>query len=61
MLLLVVVFAAIWRFRSWLVGVFENVEVMGHSGADLEAELLHHETNHQAADEQPPPEDEDGR
>jgi hypothetical protein len=26
------------------MGVFENVEVLGRSGADLETELLHHET-----------------
>jgi hypothetical protein len=26
------------------MGVFENVEVLGKSGADLESELLHHET-----------------
>ena len=26
------------------MGVVENVEVMGMSGADLETELLHHET-----------------
>jgi len=37
---------AAWRFRSWLMGVFENVEVMGRSGADLENELLHHQASH---------------
>ena len=26
------------------MGVVENVEVLGKSGADLETELLHHET-----------------
>ena len=26
------------------MGVFENVEVLGTSGADLETELLHHQT-----------------
>ena len=26
------------------MGVFENVEILGTSGADLETELLHHET-----------------
>lgn len=26
------------------MGVFENVEVLGLSGADLETELLHHQT-----------------
>jgi len=46
-----------WRFRSWLVGVFENVEVMGMSGADLETELMPHQTNAEdtaAEDAQPP-------
>jgi hypothetical protein len=38
------VIAAAWRFRSWLMGVFENVVVLGRSGADLETELLHHQT-----------------
>ena len=46
-LVLLVVFlvaiGSVWRYRSWLVGVFENVEVMGKSGADLETELLHHD------------------
>ena len=32
------------------MGVFENVEVLGRSGADLETELLHHETSPEAAD-----------
>ena len=31
------------------MGVFENVEVLGKSGADLETELLHHETSPEAA------------
>ena len=31
------------------MGVFENVEVLGRSGADLETELLHHETSPGAA------------
>ena len=42
-----------WRYRSWLMGVFENVEVMGLSGADLETELLHHEAGAEAPDETP--------
>ena len=33
--------AAGWRYRSWLIGVLENVVVLGKSGADLETELLH--------------------
>jgi hypothetical protein len=32
------------------MGVFENVEVLGRSGADLETELLHHEASPQATD-----------
>lgn len=31
------------------MGVFENVEVLGTSGADIETELLHHQAS-------PPPE-----
>ena len=27
------------------MGVFENVEVLGRSGADLESELLHHQAS----------------
>ena len=42
LLLVLIVVAVAWRFRSWLMGVFENVEVLGRSGADLEAELLQH-------------------
>ena len=40
------------------MGVFENVEVLGKSGADLESELLHHETDAPTidADAQPPAE-----
>jgi hypothetical protein len=49
-LLLVALIAAGWRFRSWLMGVFENVEVLGRSGADLETELLHHDASPRAAD-----------
>jgi hypothetical protein len=48
---LLVLITAAWRFRSWLVGVFENVEVLGRSGADLESELLHHESSSPAIDE----------
>jgi hypothetical protein len=44
LLVVLVLVAAGWRFRSWLMGVFENVEVLGTSGADLETELLHHQT-----------------
>jgi hypothetical protein len=55
-LLVLVLIAAVWRFRSWLMGVFENVEVLGKSGADLETELLHHETESEAEPEGPPPE-----
>jgi hypothetical protein len=33
------------------MGVFENVEVLGKSGADLESELLHHESSPPAIDE----------
>jgi hypothetical protein len=44
-LLLPILIASAWRYRSWLMGVFENVEVLGTSGADLEAELLHHEVS----------------
>jgi hypothetical protein len=44
-LLLLVLTAGAWRFRSWLMGVFENVEVLGKSGADLETELLHHQAS----------------
>jgi hypothetical protein len=40
--------AAVWRFRSWLMGVFENVEILGTSGADVESELLHHQTSDRA-------------
>jgi hypothetical protein len=47
---LAVLIVAAWRSRSWLVGVFENVEVLGVSGADLETELLHHEPGPQADD-----------
>jgi hypothetical protein len=39
----VVLIAAAWRFRSWLMGVFENVVVLGRSGADIETELFHHQ------------------
>jgi len=56
-LLLVLPLVADWRFRSWLVGVFENVEVLGKSGADLETELLHHDEASPAevgADVKPP-------
>jgi hypothetical protein len=49
------VIGAAWRFRSWLIGVFENVEVLGRSGADLEAELLHHESSPPFVDIDPPP------
>lgn len=42
-LLFLVLAAAVWRFRSWLMGVLENVVVLGRSGADLETELLHHQ------------------
>ncbi len=52
--LLVVVIAGAWRFRSWLMGVFENVEVLGRSGADLETELLHHETSPEGEPEASP-------
>lgn len=45
LLLLLVLMVVAWRFRSWLMGVFENVVVLGKSGADLETELLHHETS----------------
>src|SRR5262245_10065973 len=45
LLFLLVLIVAAWRFRSWLMGVFENVVVLGKSGADLETELLHHETS----------------
>jgi len=38
------------------MGVFENVEVLGKSGADLESELLHHEPESVDA-EAPPPEE----
>jgi len=61
LLLSAVVAGTVWRFRSWLMGVFENVEVMGRSGADLETELLHHETSdvpeaaEGQADPEPPP------
>ena len=41
LLVLVGLVAAAWRYRSWLMGVFENVNVLGRSGADLENELLH--------------------
>jgi hypothetical protein len=44
-LVFAVAIVSVWRYRSWLVGVFENVEVMGKSGADLETELLHHDEN----------------
>ena len=56
LLLLVFPIAAAWRFRSWLVGVFENVEVLGKSGADLETELLNHEEGPPEGDagDQPP-------
>ena len=56
LLALVLVIAAAWRFRSWLMGVFENVEVLGKSGADLESELLQHESSPPAIDAgaQPP-------
>ena len=37
------------------MGVFENVEVLGLSGADLEAELLHHETSPGAEGADDPP------
>jgi hypothetical protein len=50
-----VLVAAAWRFRSWLMGVFENVEVLGRSGADLETELLHHEASPEAAEADPQP------
>ncbi len=43
LLFLLVVMAAAWRFRSWLMGVLENVVVLGRSGADLETQLLHHQ------------------
>jgi hypothetical protein len=49
-LFVVILIAGVWRFRSWLIGLLENVVVMGRSGADLETELLHHETS-------PPPSD----
>ena len=53
----------VWRFRSWLVGVFENVEVLGVSGADLETELLQHEASPEPpsvdAVADPPPESTD--
>ena len=55
LLLLVLPIAAAWRFRSWLVGVFENVEVLGKSGADLETELLHHEESAPDGDAGAPP------
>lgn len=45
LLVLLVVTAAAWRFRSWLMGVFENVVVLGRSGADLETQLLHHQAS----------------
>ena len=48
--LFLIVIAAAWRFRSDLIGVLENVVVMGHSGADLETELLHHEPAPSEAD-----------
>jgi hypothetical protein len=50
-----VLIAATWRFRSWLMGVFENVVVLGRSGADLESELFHLETEllHHETSEQP--------
>lgn len=41
---LAILAGAAWWFRSWLVGVLENIVVLGKSGADLEVELLHHET-----------------
>ena len=37
------------------MGVFENVEVLGKSGADLESELLHHESDPPAIDAADPP------
>ncbi|HET9782872.1 MAG TPA: hypothetical protein VFR33_13960 [Candidatus Dormibacteraeota bacterium] len=46
-LLFLALAAALWRFRSWLMGVFENVVVLGRSGADLETELLHHQPAHE--------------
>src|SRR5262245_9871393 len=55
LVLLALLIGATWRFRSWLMGVFENVEVMGKSGADLESELLHHEASPEAEAEAPPP------
>jgi hypothetical protein len=45
LLVVVILITGTWRFRSWLIGVLENVVVMGRSGADLETELLHHETS----------------
>lgn len=45
LLVLLVLVTAAWRSRSWLMGVFENVEVLGRSGADLETELLHHQAS----------------
>ena len=55
LLLLIVPVAAAWRFRSWLMGVFENVEVLGKSGADLETDLLHHESSPPEPDAEVPP------
>ena len=55
LLILVGLIAAAWRYRSWLMGVFENVDVLGRSGADLENELLH---TFEAPDDAPPVEPE---
>jgi hypothetical protein len=56
-LLAAILIVGTWRFRSWIMGVFENVVILGRSGADLETELLYHEANaHREAsiDEEPP-------
>ena len=55
---LVAVLVLIAAARSWIMGVFENTEVLGVSGADLESELLNHESSPPGIDTkaQPPTE-----
>jgi hypothetical protein len=57
-LFVLILIAAAWRFRSGLIGVLENVVVMGRSGADLETELLHHEPAPEEPEADPPVEPE---